>query len=141
MSKNTATKRTRRKERHDRNVAKELTHKKEAWERGKLIEENRNEGPYSEQYTESLAKRLVRILLRERDLAIKSENPTEDYILRFRRYKSKIRDLIIFWSPSFTQDCSEYRFLKTSLEIYWDEVNTETGRNLLIKHAQEYHGE
>ena len=44
-------KKERRRMRYERNVRKEIEHKNQAWNDGKLIEENHNQGPYSQQYT------------------------------------------------------------------------------------------
>ena len=51
-------KKERRRMRYERNVRKEIEHKNQAWNDGKLIEENNNQGPYSEQYTIAVSERL-----------------------------------------------------------------------------------
>ena len=44
-------KKERRRMRYERNVRKEIEYKKQAWESGKLIEENHNGGSYSGPYS------------------------------------------------------------------------------------------
>lgn len=109
-------KKERRKQRHLRNIQKEIDHKKDAWEKGKLIEENHNNSFYSEKYTYDLCCRLVKILI---DIS-KNNNDPESVIIKFRLYKNKIRDLILHWNPNVNKG-DEYNFLKESLEIYWDD--------------------
>lgn len=109
-------KKDRRKARYERNVAKEIKHKKEAWNRGKLIEENHNEGPYSSDYTQELGQRLYDII---QDLKTQSAGNNEDFILKYRLYKNKIRDFILYYSPDIPKD-KIYEYLKYSLEVYWD---------------------
>lgn len=123
-------KKDRRKARHERNKQAEIDYKKGAWESGKLIEENHNSGPYSKDYTEELSKRLVGRLKTAADLAVNAEetnqflmqangNRNDMFINFFRRYKNKIRDLILHWSPELNRG-SEYYYLKQLLEVYWD---------------------
>lgn len=132
-------KKERRRIRYERNVRKEIEHKNQAWAEGKLIEENHNQGPYSEQYTVALCERLVQYVKQEYDRAytpggrsetyIVPTNPitgqplTDDeiYVRGFRKYKMKIQDLILHWNPSVAKD-SGYEWLKKLLETYWDEV-------------------
>ena len=112
-------KKERRKMRHLRNIAKEVAYKKQAWENGKLIEENHNQGPYSPGYTQELAERLYNILKN----IVNEEGTTKDKIIyRFRQYKMKIRDLILHWSPE-TEKNEIYNYLKGSLEVYWDDLD------------------
>jgi hypothetical protein len=59
---NKENKKRRRLERHIRNKNKEKAYKEEAWENGKLIEENHNNGPYSPGYTLELGQRLFQIM-------------------------------------------------------------------------------
>ena len=59
---NKENKKRRRLERHIRNKNKEIEYKAEAWENGKLIEENHNNGPYSSKYTLELGERLFSIM-------------------------------------------------------------------------------
>ena len=48
------------------NREKDFTYKQEAWNSGKLIEENHNQGPYSPEYTRELTKRLVLLIAQDR---------------------------------------------------------------------------
>lgn len=105
-------KKRRKKERYLRNREKEETYKKEAWESGKLIEENHNWDQYSPWYSEELGDRLVLIL---RDIILRSKD-NNSYLVEYRKWKDKIRDYIIL---SSVED-QNYQTLKTSLEVYWD---------------------
>ena len=116
MSKIISNKKERRKQRHERNIKKEQEYKKAAWDSGKLIEENHNQGPYSEQYTIDLTERLYKYLGQH-------EESDEEFIKGFRKYKMKIQDLILHWNPSVPKD-SPYLGLKKLLEVYWDKVVT-----------------
>lgn len=116
MSKVISGKKERRKQRHERNIRKEQEYKKEAWDSGKLIEENHNQGPYSEQYTTDLSKRLLQYLGQH-------DKSDEEFIRGFRMYKGKIQDLILHWNPSVPKDHTYYT-LKKLLEVYWDRVVT-----------------
>jgi len=135
MSKSKKSK-ERRLERHNKNIQKEKEHKISAWNNGKLIEENRNQGPYSLTYTRALTDRLCLYLNEEKEKANQVErgiikilnkttglplSPDEVFIRGFRKYKEKIIDLIIYWSPEVPQDLS-YQSLKFLMEVYWDEV-------------------
>jgi hypothetical protein len=135
MSKSKKSK-ERRLERHNKNIQKEKEHKISAWNNGKLIEENRNQGPYSPTYTRALTDRLCLYLNEEKEKANQVErgtikilnkttglplSPDEVFIRGFRKYKEKIIDLIIYWSPEVPQDLS-YQSLKFLMEVYWDEV-------------------
>jgi hypothetical protein len=123
-------KKERREARHQRNIKKELDHKKEAWAEGKLIEENHNNGPYSKKYTEELCDRLCERLIAAHDLAINCKSNNE-FLIRasgsrssmfinfFRRYKNKIKDLILHWSPESPKSM-KYNYLKLLIETYWD---------------------
>lgn len=106
----------RRKARHERNARRDKEHKTQAWDSGRLIEENHNSGPYSQDYTDALATRLVQYLSE----GSKGRTP-EEFVKVFWMYKAKIQDLILYWNPSQPQD-QRYEFLKTILEVYWDEV-------------------
>lgn len=97
----------RRAERHERNRRKDENHKKEAWDSGRLIEENHGTSPYSPEYTRDLTKRLTEIILGCTGIS------------SFRAYRSKIRDLIIYYSPE-VEKTGDYYFLKSVLETYWD---------------------
>ena len=86
-----------KKQKKEKNREKDKNNKKSAWEKGKLIEENHNNQPYSSEYTLELGTRLYNILT---DIKSKSEsydNPEtkNDYVLlRFRMYRKKIQDYI-----------------------------------------------
>ena len=108
-------KKERRKLRKERNIAKEVKHKQEAWDSGKLIEENHNQGPYSEQYTKDLAERLWSRVIE----ALETQD-TEKFITTYQGIKAKIRDLIIYWNPEVPENTRVYQVLKLSLELYWD---------------------
>ena len=77
-------KKERRRMRYERNVRKEIEHKNQAWNDGKLIEENHNQGPYSEQYTIAVSERLFQYVNQERDRSLQTETPAEEYIRGFR---------------------------------------------------------
>lgn len=120
----------RRKLRHQRNIEKDTSHKKEAWDSGKLIEENHNGGPYSSSYTSELADRLIDRLVTGRTyiLGCTDNDPVllknggvreQAFIGYYRRYKNKIKTLILHWSPDVKKD-NRYNFLKWTLETYWD---------------------
>lgn len=104
----------RRLERHLRNKENDTAYKQKAWESGKLIEENHNNGPYSLDYTSQLSQRLYDILHEE----VKDEKA---YLNRFIKYKQKIQTLILHWNSKVNKG-EIYNFLKSSLELYWDEV-------------------
>ncbi|MBP3732170.1 MAG: hypothetical protein J6I84_02880 [Bacilli bacterium] len=115
-------KKIRREARHQRNIQKELDHKKAAWEAGKLIEENHNNNPYSAEYTSGLERRLIEII---GDIRTKSETYSDvksrsDYVLfRFRAYRKKIQDFILHYNPELSKT-EGYEQLKRLLEVYWD---------------------
>ena len=134
---NSQRKKERRRMRYERNVRKEIEHKNQAWAEGKLIEENHNQDPYSAQYTIALSERLVQYVNQERDKALnmepgsfidkRTEQPLskdEVYVRGFRKYKMKIQDLILFWSPDVPKN-RDYEYLKNLLEAYWDNVVAE----------------
>lgn len=99
-----------RKLRHQRNQQKDITYKKTAWESGKLIEENHNDKPYTKEYTEELGQRLAdRIQI-------------DQSVSNFRKYKNKIKELILHWSPG-CEKSETYNYLKGRLENYWDNEN------------------
>lgn len=114
-------KKERRQQRYERNVQKEVTHKKEAWENGKLIEENHNQGPYSVDYTIAVSERLYKYILQEKERALISETPDVNFIKGFRKYKMKIQDMILHWNPEVPKT-KQYESLKKLLEVYWDDV-------------------
>lgn len=111
----------RRRLRHERNLAKDIQHKRDSWESGKLIKENRNQEPYSQEYTVSLCERLVNYILQEKLRAGQSRDPYREYIKGFQKYKTHVQDLILNWNPNVEIN-SGYTFLKTLIELYWDEV-------------------
>ena len=127
----------RRRMRYERNVRKEIEHKNRAWNDGKLIEENHNQGPYSEQYTIAVSERLFQYVNQERDRSLQTETPAEEYIRGFRKYKMKIQDMILHWNPAVPKT-PQYEYLKTTLEIYWDEVVGNQDLGSLIKFAMAY---
>ena len=114
-------KKERRKARYEKNVKKELDHKREAWNNGKLIEENHNQGPYSELYTKDLCKRLIQYIDQEKQRALLSKDPPNNFLVGFRKYKIKIQDLILHWNNNVEKNYMYY-YLKTLLETYWDWV-------------------
>src|SRR5574344_1407771 len=111
-------KKERRLDRHNRNIINEANHKKEAWDNGKLIEENHNQGPYTSDYTRKLSSRLVQYINDEKNRAI---NSGSDFVMGFRKYKIKIQDLILHWNNEVPKT-KDYEYLKRLLEVYWDEV-------------------
>lgn len=112
-------KKERRAQRKERNIRKEVEYKKSAWESGKLIEENHNQGPYSEGYSLELGDRLYRIV---QGFIQECEGDNTRFLSKYRLYKNKIRDLILYWNPE-TPKVIQYEYLKQSLEIYWDYPN------------------
>lgn len=118
-------KKERRKERHLKNIKKEIEYKKQAWDAGKLIEENHNQEEYSMDYTVKLSERLLYIL---KNKVLSQDNSTT--IKNFRLYKNKIRDLILHWNPRIEKN-NIYFYLKGSLEVYWDD--TDNLSNFLLK--------
>jgi hypothetical protein len=111
-----------KKQKKEKNREKDKNNKKSAWEKGKLIEENHNNQPYSSEYTLELGTRLYNILT---DIKSKSEsydNPEtkNDYVLlRFRMYRKKIQDYILHFNPGEPKT-EKYEILKYLLEVYWD---------------------
>jgi hypothetical protein len=135
MSKNSKlNKKARRQARYERNVNKEITHKKEAWESGKLIEENHNRKSYSMEYTIALADRLKQYLMQEYERSIATDSPETEFIRGFRKYRMKIRDLILLWNPDVPEQ-DNYDFLKGLIETYWDEVLAKEDLGSLLKYA------
>lgn len=116
-------KKERRHQRYLRNVRKEVEHKKEAWEAGKLIEENHNNGPYSAGYSIELGDRLYNIIQSYKEQAYQNpECPTgdNDFMLKkFRMYRMKIRDFILHYNPDIPKT-DAYEYLKMAIETYWD---------------------
>jgi len=102
-----------------RNKEKEKNHKKSAWGKGKLIEENHNNGPYSSKYTLELGERLFSIM-KDIQTKMKEQEDKETYaIFRFRSYRKKIQDYILHYSPE-AQKTEAYESMKRLIECYWD---------------------
>ena len=114
---NRENKKIRRRQRYERNVKKEIDHKNTAWAEGKLLEENHNGGPYSENYTKALTDRLVLYISQGWD-----GKDYEKYLKNFRKYKQKVITLILHWNPNVSKNYPGYEDLKNLMEIYWDEV-------------------
>lgn len=113
-------KKERRRLRYERNVRKEIEHKKAAWESGKLIEENHNNGPYSGNYSIELGERLLSIILNYKNQCEAPEGGgNERFIRLFRLYRIKIRDFIIHFNPDIPKT-DAYICLKGAIETYWD---------------------
>lgn len=125
---NSKKKKERKKLRYLRNIRKEVEYKKDAWEKGKLIEENHNNGPYSPEYSVELGNRLYNIIqsfkeqtFNNREL-LDSAQKNEFLLTKFRMYRIKIRDFILHYSPIIPKS-EEYSYLKSLLEMYWDKPN------------------
>ena len=113
-------KKERRRMRYERNVRKEIEYKKQAWESGKLIEENHNNGPYSGPYSIELGERLYNIIQRYRSECLAPDGGgNEKFVYRFRLYRMKIRDFILHYSPDIPKTPA-YNYLKAAIETYWD---------------------
>lgn len=123
-------KKERRKFRYERNVRKEIEHKKEAWESGKLIEENHNNLEYSPEYTIALCDRLLQYINEE---FIKSGRDSVNFVRGFRKYRMKIRDLVILWNPNVPED-DKFYFFTGLLEAYWDKVLGKQNLNALVEY-------
>ena len=116
---NKENKKRRRLERHIRNKNKEKVYKEEAWENGKLIEENHNNGPYSPGYTLELGQRLFQIMKDVKEKMAEQEDKETYAIFRFRSYRKKIQDYILHYSPEVPKN-EVYESLKRLIETYWD---------------------
>ena len=113
-------KKERRRMRYERNVRKEIEYKKQAWESGKLIEENHNGGPYSGPYSVELGERLYNIIQRYRNQCLEQDGGGNDwFVMRFRLYRMKIRDFILHYNPDIPKT-SAYLYLKSARETYWE---------------------
>ena len=111
-------KQIRRKERHIRNVNKDIQHKKEAWESGKLIKPNHNNKSYSPEYSTELGKRLIERLQDSK----RNSMSNEEFVNKFRLYKKKCIEYILHYDHS--QGLSDdYNKIKLLLETYWDDIN------------------
>lgn len=132
-------KKERRQQRYERNVRKEKEYKEQAWENGKLIEPNHNNGPYPADYCVELGKRLFDRITTNRDLIY--QNPSahlaeglvweklspdlqkahvnSQLVFKFRLYRIKIRDFILHYNPGIPKT-PEYKYLKRAIEEYWD---------------------
>jgi hypothetical protein len=116
---NKENKKRRRLERHIRNKNKEIAYKEEAWKKGKLIEENHNNGPYSLEYSLELGDRLCSIMKDIRSKMEEQEDKETYAIFRFRSYRKKIQDYILHYNPGAPKN-ETYEFLKRLIETYWD---------------------
>lgn len=111
--------------RYLRNVRKEVEYKKAAWESGKLIEENHNQGPYSPGYSIELGDRLMKIIQGYKEQCLSPDPMTgviggnELMIRKFRLYRMKIRDFILHYNPEIPKT-EAYEYLKQAIETYWD---------------------
>lgn len=113
-------KKERRRMRYERNVRKEIEYKKQAWESGKLIEENHNGGPYSGPYSVELGERLYNIIQRYRNQCLEPDGGGNDwFVMKFRLYRMKIRDFILHYNPDIPKT-NAYLYLKSAIETYWD---------------------
>ena len=130
VSNNRKNKKERRLVRHIRNVKKEIDQKREDWEKGKLLKENHNGGPYSAPYSLEVAQRIYERLQVAWTLA-KTCSEDNIYLIKnggsrnqmfidfFRRYRIKIRDLILHWNPEAPKN-DKYWYLRRTIETYWD---------------------
>lgn len=123
---NRENKKIRRRKRYERNVNKEIVHKNTAWAEGKLLEENHNGGPYSENYTKALTDRLMLYISQGWD-----GNDYEKYLKNFRKYKQKVITLLLHWSPEVPKSYPGYAELKNLMEVYWDVVMAEDNPSAL----------
>lgn len=111
-------KKERRNLRKQKNIQNEINYKKEAWKNGKLIEENHNDGYYSTDYTTKLCDRLYDILKKIKE----NSKDNNECIVKYRKYKNKIRDLILRWNIDLDKN-EKYYYLKNSIETYWDNID------------------
>lgn len=119
-------KQERRLQRHLRNKEKDIKHKEEAWESGKLIKPNHNGKAYPINYSLELGKRLVeRIKQKKQECA----GDNEQFIQKFRLYKKKCIEFILHY-PQNTTKCENYWKIKTMLETYWDNPENLININL-----------
>lgn len=116
-------KKERRRLRHERNILKDQTHKKDAWDSGKIIYENHNNKFFSPEYSVELTQRLWRMVLE----SLKSE---ETFIRDYQKIKPKLIDSILMYNPEIPK-LDEYQLIKYSLELYWD--NRDNMFNLLTQ--------
>lgn len=111
-------KQERRLQRHLRNVAKDTTHKEEAWEAGKLIKPNHNGSSYPPEYCKELGRRLVERLRAHRNNCGGDNNL---FIQKFRLYKKKCIEYILHY-PENLEKSEDYYKIKNALETYWDNI-------------------
>lgn len=111
-------KQERRKARHERNVLKDQTHKREAWEAGKLIKPNHNNKAYPWEYSLELGQRLLERLRNYKTIVTSNE----EFVSKFRLYKKKCIEYILHYDHSrgLTDD---YQKIKLLLETYWDDID------------------
>ena len=105
---NKENKKRRRLERHIRNKTKEIEYKAEAWEKGKLIEENHNNKYYSPEFSLIMANRIA-----------ESIKPYTEDKNSFFFYKKKAIKLILLYNPDIEKN-KNYYYIKKILEDYWD---------------------
>ena len=108
-------KQERRLQRHLRNKAKDIKHKEEAWEAGKLIKPNHNGKAYPLEYSLELGRRLVERISQHRQ---NCNGDNELFKQKFRLYRKKCIEFILHYSQG--DKCENYRKIKTALETYWD---------------------
>ena len=107
-------KKQRRAERKRKCIEKEDSHKIEAWNSGKLLEENHDGINYSPEYTKAIATRLYEKL-----------NPyqcsnQDEMIKKLWKYKEKIITLLVEWNDEVSRSLPQYVYLKALIEAYWD---------------------
>lgn len=117
-------KKERRYQRYLRNKKKDEDHKKEAWEQGKLIEPNHNNGPYPADYSVVLGFRLKNIMAEKKKQIVMTESENgltqnERFIEEFRKYRMKIRDYLIHYNPEAPKN-EDYMYLIGLYETYQD---------------------
>lgn len=128
-----ARRKERRKQRYERNVAKEKAHKEEAWEQGKLILENHNRQEFSIEFSQALVNRLYEYLNQE----FTNSLDQVDFVRRFRKYKDKIVEAMMLYNPTAPRD-KEYYFLRDIMSCYWDEVLGKENLEALSKFVRDY---
>lgn len=117
-------KKERRYQRYLRNKKKDEDHKKEAWEQGKLIEPNHNNGPYPVDYSIELGSRLRSIMTGKKEYILltdddKNLTKNDRFIEEFRKYRLKIRDYLIHYNPEAPKN-EDYMYLIELYETYQD---------------------
>lgn len=115
-------KKERRKARHERNILKDKSYKKSAWESGKLIYENHNDGYFSPEYSEEFVERLAN--------NIQNDINQENFLQKYQKYKCHIITGVLRYNPELSKS-RNYNLLKFSLETYWD--NKDNFKNILLE--------